>query len=98
MSVEADAMATEVIMPQMGADMQEGTLLKWLKQPGEHVARGEIIAEIETDKANIEIESFTEGVLLETLANEGDVIPVDQVIARVAAPGEQASPAPAPVA
>ena len=89
-------MPTDIVMPQMGADMQEGTLLKWLKQPGEHVARGEIIAEIETDKANIEIESFVEGTLVETLAHEGDVIPVDQVIARVALPGEQTAPSPSP--
>jgi pyruvate dehydrogenase E2 component (dihydrolipoamide acetyltransferase) len=91
-------MPTDIVMPQMGADMQEGTLLKWLKQPGEHVARGEIIAEIETDKANIEIESFVEGTLLETLAQEGDVIPVDQVIARVVQPGEAPVSAPAAAA
>ncbi len=78
-------MATEVIMPQMGADMQEGTLLRWLKHPGEHVARGEIIAEIETDKANVEIESFTDGVLSQTLAEEGQVVPVGEVIALIEA-------------
>lgn len=91
-------MPTDIEMPQMGADMQEGTLLKWLKQPGDSVARGEIIAEIETDKANIEIESFEAGVLQEVLANEGDVIPVGQVIARIAAAGEALSPAATPVA
>ncbi|HLZ72134.1 MAG TPA: dihydrolipoamide acetyltransferase family protein [Dehalococcoidia bacterium] len=98
-------MATEVIMPQMGADMQEGTLLRWLKQPGEHVARGEIIAEIETDKANVEIESFIDGVLSRTLAAEGQVVPVGEVIAlieagadaAVSAPSAAAPPAPEPV-
>jgi pyruvate dehydrogenase E2 component (dihydrolipoamide acetyltransferase) len=92
------SMPTDIEMPQMGADMQEGTLLKWLKHPGDTVARGEIIAEIETDKANIEIESFEAGVLQEVLANEGDVIPVGQVIARIAAAGEAAAAPPTPVA
>ncbi len=86
-------MATEVIMPQMGADMQEGTLLRWLKQPGERVARGEIIAEIETDKANVEIESFADGVLSQTLASEGQVVPVGEVIALIEAGEGAAAPA-----
>ena len=51
-------MAFEVTMPQMGADMTEGTIVKWFKQVGENVARGELLAEIETDKANVEIEAF----------------------------------------
>ena len=88
-------MPSEIVMPQMGADMQEGTLLKWLKHPGDHVARGEIIAEIETDKANIEIESFEDGVLQQTLVEEGQVVPVGQVIAIIAKPGESTE-APAP--
>jgi pyruvate dehydrogenase E2 component (dihydrolipoamide acetyltransferase) len=75
--------ATDVTMPQMGADMEEGTLLRWLKHPGDHVDRGEPIAEIETDKANIEIEAFEEGVLQETLVEEGQVVPVGGVIARI---------------
>jgi pyruvate dehydrogenase E2 component (dihydrolipoamide acetyltransferase) len=82
-------MATEVLMPQMGADMQEGTLLRWIKHPGDHVARGEVIAEIETDKANVEIESFEEGVLEQTLAEEGQVVPVGEAIAMIG----QAAPA-----
>jgi pyruvate dehydrogenase E2 component (dihydrolipoamide acetyltransferase) len=51
-------MISEVVMPQMGADMEEGTVVRWLKQVGDTVERGEIIAEIETDKANVEIEAF----------------------------------------
>ena len=51
-------MISEVVMPQMGADMTEGTVLRWLKHEGDQVERGEIIAEIETDKANVEIEAF----------------------------------------
>ncbi len=75
--------STEITMPQMGADMEEGTLLHWLKHPGDHVERGEVIAEIETDKANVEIESFVAGVLQQTLVGEGQVVPVGEVIALV---------------
>jgi predicted deacylase len=56
-------MAKEMIMPQMGYDMTEGTLLRWLKNVGDQVERGEPIAEIETDKVTIEIEAFDSGVL-----------------------------------
>ena len=51
-------MAIEVTMPQMGADMTEGTVVQWFKQVGDAVERGEILAEIETDKANVELEAF----------------------------------------
>ena len=64
-------MISEVVMPQMGADMEEGTIIKWLKSEGDTVERGEIIAEIETDKANVEIEAFDGGVFRQTLASEG---------------------------
>ncbi|MEX0749465.1 MAG: dihydrolipoamide acetyltransferase family protein [Dehalococcoidia bacterium] len=77
-------MVSEVVMPQMGADMTEGTLLRWLKEEGDSVERGEVIAEIETDKANIEIEAFESGVFRKALASEGDVVQVGEVIAVVA--------------
>jgi pyruvate dehydrogenase E2 component (dihydrolipoamide acetyltransferase) len=77
-------MISEVVMPQMGADMTEGTLLKWLKSEGDAVARGDVIAEIETDKANIEIEAFESGVFRRALATEGDVVLVGAVIAVIA--------------
>ncbi len=77
-------MISEVVMPQMGADMTEGTLLRWLKHEGEPVARGEVIAEIETDKANVEIEAFEGGVFRKTLAEEGAVVHVGEVIAVIA--------------
>ncbi len=78
-------MISEVVMPQMGADMTEGTILRWLKHEGDPVERGEIIAEIETDKANVEIEAFEGGVFRKVLASEGDVIPIGGVIAIIAA-------------
>ena len=78
-------MITEVVMPQMGADMIEGTIVAWRKHSGDAVERGEIIAEIETDKANVEIEAFESGIFRETLAEEGDIVPVGGVIAIIAA-------------
>jgi len=84
-------MISEVVMPQMGADMQEGTILRWLKREGDAVQRGEIIAEIETDKANVEIEAYESGVLRRILLPEGTTVPVGQVIAVIAAPEDDIS-------
>ncbi|MDW7982920.1 MAG: dihydrolipoamide acetyltransferase family protein [Thermomicrobium sp.] len=82
-------MARPLVMPQMGYDMKEGTILRWLKREGETVERGEPIAEIETDKVNLEIESFASGVILKLLAREGETIPVGQPIALIGEPGEK---------
>jgi pyruvate dehydrogenase E2 component (dihydrolipoamide acetyltransferase) len=82
-------MAKEVLMPRMGYDMDEGTLLRWLKQVGDSVERGEPIAEIETDKTNLEIESYESGVIHQLLIEEGQTVPVGQAIAVVGAPGEE---------
>ncbi len=84
-------MISEVVMPQMGADMEEGTIVRWLKHEGDAVERGEIIAEIETDKANVEIEAFESGVFRKVLASEGDTISVGTVIAVIASPDEDVS-------
>ncbi len=72
----------EVIMPKMGDAMEEGTLLQWLKQDGETVKAGEVIAEIETDKSNVEIEAEDTGVL-HIQAQPGAVVPVGNVIALI---------------
>ena len=80
-------MISEVVMPQMGADMTEGTVVRWLKHEGDAVERGEIIAEIETDKANVEIEAFESGDLPKALADEGDTVKVGEVIALLATLG-----------
>jgi len=69
-------------MPRLSDTMEEGTILRWLKQDGEHVARGEELVEIETDKAAMVYESDQDGTL-QLLAAEGDTLPVGQVIARV---------------
>jgi len=84
-------MISEVVMPQMGADMQEGTILRWLKREGDTVRRGEIIAEIETDKANVEIEAYESGTLRRILLPEGATVPVGQIIAVIAAPEDDIS-------
>jgi len=70
----------EVIMPKMGDAMEEGTLLQWLKQDGETVAAGDVIAEIETDKSNVEIEAEDAGVL-HIQAQPGAVVPIGNIIA-----------------
>ena len=84
-------MATELNMPQMGYDMQEGTLVRWLKAVGDEVSLGDPVAEIETDKAVVEFESTAEGVLLELLVEEGTTVAVGEVIAMVGAAGEDAA-------
>ena len=75
------SMAKTVVMPQMGYDMDAGTLLRWIKNVGDTVERGDAIAEIETDKVNIEIEAFDSGVLRRTLIEEGQTVPVGEAIA-----------------
>lgn len=82
-------MAETVIMPKLGFDMAEGTLVRWLIQEGQPVQKGAVIAEIETDKATVEVESQFEGVVARLLAAPGDVLPVNTPIAIIAAPGER---------
>ena len=89
-------MATEVIMPQMGFDMTQGTLARWLKAEGDAIERGEAIAEIETDKAVVSIEAFASGVMGKHVAQEGDTVPVGRVIAYIVEPGEALPSAEAP--
>ena len=74
-------MATSIVMPQMGYDMQEGTVVRWLKHEGDEVSRGDVLAEIETDKATVEFEAYVSGVLRKIVAQEGVVIPVGELIA-----------------
>ena len=85
-------MATTVVMPQMGYDMREGTVARWLKQEGDSVARGEVIAEIETDKAMVEMESYAAGVLGKIVVEAGRTVPVGELIAVITDPGEAVPP------
>src|SRR4051794_39798224 len=93
-------MATDVVMPQMGESIAEGTVVKWLKKPGDKVERDEPLLEISTDKVDAEIPSPAAGTLSEILAQEGQTVSVNSVIARIAAEGGAAAapsfPAPAP--
>jgi pyruvate/2-oxoglutarate dehydrogenase complex dihydrolipoamide acyltransferase (E2) component len=73
----------DVTLPRLADSLDEGIVSRWLKQPGEHVARGEPLVEIETDKVNSEIESPYDGVLAEVLVEEGATVPVGEVIARI---------------
>ena len=84
-------MATELTMPQMGYDMQEGTIVRWLKDEGASVQMGEAIAEIETDKAIVEFESYADGTLRMILISEGSTVPVGRTIAVVAEEDEELS-------
>lgn len=81
-------MATTVIMPQMGYDMREGTVVRWHKKEGDDVAKGDILAEIETDKATVEMEAFSPGILGRIMAEEGRTVPVGDPIAVIVGPGE----------
>jgi pyruvate dehydrogenase E2 component (dihydrolipoamide acetyltransferase) len=86
----------EFRMPSLGADMDAGRLTAWRVQPGDRVARGDIIAEVETDKAEIEVEVFESGVVEELLVAPGQRVPVGTVLARLRSEGgEPARPAPA---
>ena len=91
-------MATNVVMPQMGYDMREGTVVRWYKQEGETVDRGEVIADIETDKATVEFEAYTGGVLGRIVAEAGVAVPVGELIAIITEPGEAVPEAAAPAA
>ena len=79
----------EVIMPKMGDAMEEGTLLKWLKSEGDEVEEGDPIAEIETDKASMELEAEDSGTLHEIIAQEGQDVPVGEAIAVILGEGEE---------
>src|SRR5207245_9396520 len=89
------APVADVIMPKMGDAMTEGKVLTWRKRPGDPVAKGEAIAEIETDKVNVDIEAEEGGVLLEILVDEGKSAPVGASIAVIGAPGQKVQPRPA---
>jgi pyruvate dehydrogenase E2 component (dihydrolipoamide acetyltransferase) len=98
-------MATDVVMPQMGESIFEGTITKWLKKPGDKVERDEPLFEISTDKVDAEIPSPSAGVLKEIKVNEGQTVPIQTVVAVIdgagsaaAAPAPAKAAAPAPVA
>jgi pyruvate dehydrogenase E2 component (dihydrolipoamide acetyltransferase) len=81
--------ATTIEMPQMGFDMHEGTIVRWRKNEGDDVSRGEIIAEIQTDKAVVDMEAYVGGVMGKIVVAEGETVPVGSPIAIIVEPGEE---------
>jgi pyruvate dehydrogenase E2 component (dihydrolipoamide acetyltransferase) len=82
-------MAETISMPKLGFDMSEGVLVRWVKNEGENINKGDVLAEIETDKATVEVESSAGGVVRKLLASEGDVVPVGAAIAIVGSADEK---------
>src|SRR5215831_13569493 len=94
-------MATDVVMPQMGESIAEGTIVRWIKKVGDKVDRDEPLFEISTDKVDAEIPSPAGGVVSEIRVKEGETVPVNSVVAVIGGAGEAvsapaAAPAPAP--
>ena len=81
-------MATDVKMPQLSDTMSSGKILTWKKKEGDQISRGDILAEVETDKANLEIESFFNGTLLKIMVPASSTAKVGEVIAVIGAAGE----------
>src|SRR5438128_158109 len=88
-------MATDVIMPQMGESIAEGTIVKWLKKVGDQVQRDEPLFEISTDKVDAEIPAPAAGTLTEILHQEGETVGINTVVARIGEAGEAKAAAPA---
>src|SRR5881296_202830 len=84
-------MATDVVMPQMGESIAEGTIVRWIKKVGEKVDRDEPLFEISTDKVDAEIPSPAAGVVSEIRAKEGETVPVNSIVAVIGAAGEAKS-------
>ena len=85
-------MPTNVLMPQMGESIAEGTIVRWIKQVGDKIDRDEPLFEISTDKVDAEVQSPAAGVLTEIRAKEGETVAVDSVVAVIAAAGEELVP------
>ena len=84
-------MAITIEMPKLSDTMSVGTVVKWHKNVGEQVSNGDTLAEIETDKATMELENFDDGVLLKILVNEGEEAPIGSPLAIIGEEGEEIS-------
>ena len=91
-------MASEIVLPQWGMEMQDGTIVRWLKQEGDTVAEGEPIVEVETAKLQTELESTASGILSRIVAQEGQIVPIRGVLCVIAEPGEVLETPSAPAA
>src|SRR5215467_9302895 len=89
----------EITMPRLSDTMQEGTIARWLKQAGDAVKKGDILAEIETDKATMDLEAYEAGTLEQILVPEGETVPIGKAVAVIGSgAGTQTRPMPAPSA
>ena len=77
-------MAVELLMPKFGEVMEEGKLIEWIKKEGDAVEKGEVVLEIETDKANTDVESIATGILQKILVQEGETVPINTPLALIA--------------
>ena len=84
-------MASRVVMPKLSDTMEEGRILRWLKKEGDAVETGQALAEVETDKATVEMEAYTNGTIRKLITAEGQFVKVGDLIAIVGAPGEDIS-------
>src|SRR5947199_8413283 len=97
---------SEINMPRLSDTMEEGTISRWLKQPGDEVKKGDILAEIETDKATMDLEAYESGTLEKILVQGGETVPIGQAVAVIgsgsgaqnarAEPAQQPAQAPTP--
>src|SRR5436853_4713957 len=82
----------EITMPRLSDTMEEGTIAAWLKKPGEQVSKGEVLAQIETDKATMDLTAFEAGTLQEILAPEGTTVQIGKPVARIGSGAAAAAP------
>ncbi len=87
---------SEVTMPRLSDTMEEGTIGHWLKKPGDEIKKGDILAEIETDKATMDLEAYEAGTLQQILVQEGETVPIGQAVAIIGSGAEVQQPTPAP--
>src|SRR2546421_2442363 len=71
----------DIFMPRLSDTMQEGTITRWLKKVGDAVKKGDVVAEVETDKANMEVEAYENGTIEQIVVQEGETVPIGQTIA-----------------
>src|SRR6266480_3423590 len=93
-----EIMPTDIVMPQMGESIVEGTITKWLKKPGDKIQRDEPLFEISTDKVDAEIPAPASGVLSEIKVTEGTTVQVNTVVGTISSDGESPKAAPKPAA
>ncbi len=82
-------MAETITMPKLGFDMAEGTLVRWVRNEGENINKGDVLAEIETDKATVEVESSASGIVRKLLVDQGAIVPIGAPIAIVGSADEK---------